>query len=130
MLFLFEIVNILSFIVVITRVVGAIGLIVVGCSNIRKNGMTRNSMVFLIIGFMIAIYFVINERILNLMAAFGGPSFYEYLWPIFYQLLYQIIPNLILLSTFGGLFLFLGIKNKQNYGKFLLFSSISWIKRD
>jgi hypothetical protein len=38
-----------------------------------------------------------------------------------------LVPNIISLITFGSLFLYLGFKNKENFGKFLIFSAIFWI---
>ena len=125
--FLDDTVRILSFIIILLQVLGAIGLIIVGSSRIRKNGTIKNSVVFTIGGFILAIFLVLNERIYFLMVRLGGSEFLEDLGPIFYQLLIQMLPSVVSLTTFGALFLLLGIKNKQNYGKFLMLSGIFWI---
>jgi hypothetical protein len=122
-----DIVYILDFISIIYQVIGAIGLIIVGTSRVRKNGTINNSGVFSIGGLIVAIYFVVNGRIFSLLGGLGGLEFYEDLAPTFYALLFQMIPNLVSLTIFGVLFLFLGVKNKQNYGRFLMFSGIFWI---
>jgi hypothetical protein len=117
----------LRFLVVTLQVTGAIGLIIVGSSRIRKNDTINNSVVFTIVGFIVALLLVINERTFSLIAGLVGPTFYDFLYPIFHLVLFEMIPNLVLLSTFGILLLFLGMKNKQNFGKFLMFSGIFWI---
>lgn len=126
---LYDIVNILRFIVIILQVIGAVGLIIVGSSKIRISGPINNSIVFTIGGLIVAIFLVINERILFLISGVVGssvPHFYEDLYPIFRYSLFEITPNVVLLIVFGVLFLFLGIKNKEKYGKLLMISGIFW----
>lgn len=124
---LYDIVNISRFIAILLQVIGAIGLIIVGSSRIRKNNTINNSVVFAYIGLIEALVLVVNERILDLLTVLGGSVFLDYLRPIFYVVLIQMLPNLVSLTTFGALFLFLGTRNKQNYGKFLMFSGIFWV---
>lgn len=114
---IFDIMLILRFIIVFLQVIGFIGLIIVGSSRIRNSGTINKSMVFIIIGAIEIIYLAINDRIFTLILGLSGSM---------REALNGMIPNIISLITFGSLFLFLGIRNRQNFGKYLMYSGIFW----
>ena len=68
------------------------------------------------------IYLVINERIFNLIFGLQGVYTLELL--AIQDALNYLVPNIISMMTFGGLFLYLGIRNKQNFGRLLVLSAI------
>jgi len=120
-----DIMNILHFIIVFLQVTGSISLVIVGTSQTRSNGKINKAILFTIAGFIVAIYLAINERIFYLLWGLSG-EMTILIFMVRHVLIY-IIPNVIFLITFGALFLFLGIKNKQNFGKYLRYSGIFWI---
>lgn len=113
---------ILSFIIVLFQVIGLLGLILVGSSRFREDGTINKSVILIIVGSVEIIYLVINERIYYLIQGIMGPITLQLL--AMRSALYGLVPNVISLITFGVLFLYLGIKNKENYGKLLMFSAI------
>ena len=121
---IFDIMLILRFIIVFLQVIGFLGLIIVGSSRIRNSGTINKSMVFIIVGAIEIIYLAINERIFTLIWGLSGVYTIEIL--VVREALNGMIPNLISLITFGSLFLFLGIRNRQNFGKYLMYSGIFW----
>lgn len=114
---IFDIMLILRFIRVFLQVIGFLGLIIVGSSRIRNSGTINKSMVFIIVGAIEIIYLAINDRIFTLILGLSGSM---------REALNGMIPNIISLITFGSLFLFLGIRNRQNFGKYLMYSGIFW----
>jgi len=114
---IFDIMLILRFIIVFLQVIGFLGLIIVGSSRIRNSGTINKSMVFIIVGAIEIIYLAINDRIFTLILGLSGSM---------REALNGMIPNIISLITFGSLFLFLGIRNRQNFGKYLMYSGIFW----
>ena len=121
---IFDIMLILRFIIVFLQVIGFLGLIIVGSSRIRNSGTINKSMVFIIVGAIEIIYLAINDRIFTLILGLSGVYTIEIL--VVREALNGMIPNIISLITFGSLFLFLGIRNKQNFGKYLMYSGIFW----
>jgi len=121
---IFDIMLILRFIIVFLQVIGFLGLIIVGSSRIRNSGTINKSMVFIIVGAIEIIYLAINERIFTLILGLSGVYTIEIL--VVRETLNGMIPNIISLITFGSLFLFLGIRNRQNFGKYLMYSGIFW----
>ena len=104
------------------QVIGLLGLILVGSSRFREDGTINKSVILIIVGSVEIIYLVINERIYYLIQGIMGPITLQLL--AMRSALYGLVPNVISLITFGVLFLYLGIKNKENYGKLLMFSAI------
>ena len=123
---IFDIIYILSVIILFLQVVGFIGLIIVGISQFRNKEGINKPIIFAIIGLIEVLYFSINERIIRIMWGIWGGSITDFILQM-QDALRGLIPNIISLITFGALFLFLGIKNKENFGKFLMFSGIFWI---
>ena len=121
---IFDIMLILRFIIVILQVIGLLGLIIVGSSRIRNSGTINKAMVFIIVGAIEIIYLAINDRIFTLILGLSGVYTIEIL--VVREVLNGMIPNIISLITFGSLFLFLGIRNRQNFGKYLMYSGIFW----
>lgn len=121
---IFDIMLILRFIIVFLQVIGFLGLIIVGSSRIRNSGTINKSMVFIIVGAIEIIYLAINDRIFTLILGLSGVYTLEIL--VVREALNGMIPNIISLITFGSLFLFLGIRNRQNFGKYLMYSGIFW----
>jgi hypothetical protein len=121
---IFDIMLILRFIIVFLQVIGFLGLIIVGSSRIRNSGTINKSMVFIIVGAIEIIYLAINDRIFTLILGLSGVYTIEIL--VVREALNGMIPNIISLITFGSLFLFLGIRNRQNFGKYLMYSGIFW----
>ena len=91
---IYELMNILRFIMVSLQILGALGLIIVGSSQFRKNRTINKSVVFIIVGVIVIIYLAINERIYFLISELSG----EYISILSYALVYMI-PNLISLIT-------------------------------
>jgi len=121
---IFDIMLILRFIIVFLQAIGFLGLIIVGSSRIRNSGTINKSMVFIIVGAIEIIYLAINDRIFTLILGLSGVYTIEIL--VVREALNGMIPNIISLITFGSLFLFLGIRNRQNFGKYLMYSGIFW----
>lgn len=121
---IFDIMLILRFIRVFLQVIGFLGLIIVGSSRIRNSGTINKSMVFIIVGAIEIIYLAINDRIFTLILGLSGVYTIEIL--VVREALNGMIPNIISLITFGSLFLFLGIRKRQNFGKYLMYSGIFW----
>jgi len=121
---IFDIMLILRFIIVFLQVIGFLGLIIVGSSRIRNSGTINKSMIFIIVGGIEIIYLAINDRIFTLILGLSGVYTIEIL--VVREALNGMIPNIISLITFGSLFLFLGIRNRQNFGKYLMYSGIFW----
>jgi hypothetical protein len=119
-----DIVNILYFTVVVLQVVGSIGLVIVGVSQNRNSGKINMPIIFTIDGIIIILYFALNERLSMVLSGISG---YTTLYFMIRSVLYYLIPNIISLFTFGVSFTILGIKNKQNFGKFLRYSGLFWI---
>lgn len=121
---IFDVINILRVTPVILLVASSIGLIIVGVSQIRNEDKFNTSLILIIDGIIIILYFVINERLSMVLLGVSG---YTILYLMIQYTLYYLIPNIIVLITLGISFLILGIKNKQNFGKFLIYSGIFWI---
>lgn len=117
--------GILSFIVVLFQVLGLVGLIVVGTSRIRNINSINKSVVLIIVGAIEVIYLAINERVFSVIFHLVGYYTYEIL--AMREALYGLVPNIISLITFGALFLYLGLRNRENLGKLLMISAIFWI---
>lgn len=122
---LVDIINILRLIAVFSLVAGSIGLIIVGVSQIRKGGMINIPLILIIDGIIIILYYTLNERFSMVLLGISG--YYTILYLMIQFALYYLIPNIILLITFGVSFIILGIRNKQNFGKYLLYSGIFWV---
>ena len=114
--------RILSFIIVVFQAIGLLGLIFVGSSRFREDSTINKSLILLIIGIVEIIYLAINQRIYYLIQGIVGPITLQLL--AMQDALNNLIPNIISLLTFGVLFLYLGISNRRNYGKLLIFSAI------
>ena len=119
---IFDIMFILRFVIVLFQVTGFLGLIIVGSSRIRNTGTINKSVVFTIVGVIEIIYLVINECIFRLILVMTGHYTLQIL--MVQDALNGLIPNIISLVTFGSLFLILGIRNRQNFGKYLKYSGI------
>jgi hypothetical protein len=128
MLFQLDLVDViysLRFINVIFLVAGSIGLVIVGVSQLRNEGIMNMPFILIIDGIIIILYFSLNERLSMVLLGISGH--YTILYFMIQDALYYLIPNIILLFTFGVSFIILGIRNKQNFGKFLMYSGIFWI---
>ncbi|MFX0140722.1 MAG: hypothetical protein ACFFDN_44200 [Candidatus Hodarchaeota archaeon] len=123
---IYDIMSILDFTILLLQGLGFLGLIIFGFSRIRNRSTINKSVVFTIVGGINIIYLVINQRLYFLIyRLLGGPIF---IWLLMVQdVLTRLIPNIILLITFGVLFLFLGDENRQNFGKYLMYSGIFWM---
>jgi hypothetical protein len=127
MLFQFEvyqIIAILEFITLLLQVTAFCGLIIFGISRTRNSDTINKSVVFPIVGVINITYFAMYERINYLVYSFSDGAMVYY--QIRYALLMGLIPNILSLITVGALFLVLGKRNKENFGKFLMFSGIFW----
>lgn len=126
MFFQFEILiafsRILQFTVVLFQAIGFLGLITVGITRTREKSIIEKSFLLIIVGSAEFIYLVINERIFNLIFGLQGVYTLELL--AIQDALNYLVPNIISMMTFGGLFLYLGIRNKQNFGRLLVLSAI------
>ena len=122
---IFDIMRILSLIMVFLQVIGFSGLIIVGSSRIRNSSTINKSVIFTIVGVVEILYLTINQRLF--LVILGVEGYYTMPLLMLQNALNGMIPNIISLITFGVLFLLLGLKNKQNSGKLLMYSGIFWI---
>lgn len=122
---IYDIMDILRYIIIFFQVPGSIGLVIAGTSQIRRNDKIIKPILFTIVGVIVTTYLAIEWPIWFIIYRLAHDT---EMWVFMVQnLLVEMIPNIISLITFGVLFLLLGIKNKQNHGKRLMYSGIFWI---
>jgi hypothetical protein len=120
-----DIMNILDVIIMIHQVLGFLGLIIFGTAQRRNESKIYKPIVFTIIGLIQIVYLAFNERISFLILSL---MHYYTIWFLMVQYaLITMIPNIVSLITLGVLFVFLGVRNKQHFGKLLMYSGIFWI---
>lgn len=121
---IFDIMRILSLIMVFFQVIGFSGLIIVGSSRIRNSGTINKAVIFTIVGVVEILYLTINQRLF--LVIWGVEGYYTMPLLMLQNALNGMIPNIISLITFGVLFLLLGLKNKQDSGKLWKTFKVFW----
>ncbi|MHA2123489.1 MAG: hypothetical protein ACW990_20000, partial [Promethearchaeota archaeon] len=105
---IYDFMGILDFIIIVLQLIAFCSLVSFGISRTKNNDAINKSVMFPIAGIINIIYLAIYERINFLIYRFA-PGILEQIMA--QSALRVIVPNILLLITFGVLFLFLGIKN-------------------
>ena len=112
--------NLMSLIIPLFLFSGFVVVIIGGAIYLKREGMVKKSILFVIIGAVEVIYPLIATRIYYLVAEIIGFGYDQY-----YFIVYTI-PIIISINTFGILIIVLGKLNSENSGIFLLISGIFW----
>lgn len=119
-----EIMNLLYVIVMFLTVLGYIFIVIGGAFNLKREEKLNSSIFFIVIGVVEILYEYIKWGLQPIILMIMGYSILSY--RISYAIA-NIIPYIISIITFGILIIIIGKRNKENYGKNLLFSGIFWI---
>lgn len=118
------IMNLLYITIMFLTVLGYIFIVIAGAFNLKREGKLNSSIFFIIIGAVEILYEFLKGRLQLIIPMIMGYSTLSY--RISYAIV-NIIPYIISIITFGILIIIIGKRNKENYGKNLLFSGIFWI---
>jgi len=121
---LVEIRNILDVTLSTLLILGYLFIAIAGAFNLKREEKLNGSKFFIIIGAVEIIYEILKFRLYFLILTIMG---YTILSMNMTYVIWNIIPFIISITTFGIFIIILGKKNKENFGKKLLLSGIFWI---
>ncbi|MFX1353289.1 MAG: hypothetical protein ACFFGP_04945 [Promethearchaeota archaeon] len=105
-------------------ILGYLFIAIAGAFNLKREEKLNGSIFLIIIGAVEILYEILKFRLYNMILTVMGYTLES--MSITYTI-WNIIPYIISIFTFGILIIILGKKNKENFGKTLLLSGIFWI---
>jgi len=105
-------------------ILGYLFIAIAGAFNLKREEKLNGSIFLIIIGAIEIIYEILKFRLYNMILTIMGFSIES--MSLTYTI-WNIIPYIISIITFGVLIIILAKRNKEHFGKTLLLSGIFWI---